>query len=236
MPTVVVPIQGVDKDYLSQLDYALTFASEEITSYKIDADKLTIEAEVKSEAAREVVSSKIRELVERYQKTEFGMPTVVHFEQKRDLVPRDAWQELLDRRWVTPIGVGHVVLRGPAAQLMSLIDAKVQKSFAAEFGAELEIYPPTIRCETLDRCQHFTSFPEHMDFVGHLKQDLSVLNHFSNACKEGRMVSQLTRGTNGGDRSRLQPLLLLSLLRGDGGLANRAARSLRHGYPRLSSL
>jgi hypothetical protein len=122
------------------------------------------------------------------------MATVVHFEQKRDLVPHDAWQELLDRRWVTPIGLGHVVLRGPAAQLMSLIDAKVQKSFAAEFNAELEIYPPTIRCETLDRCQHFTSFPEHMDFVGHLKQDLNVLNHFSNACREGGWSTKLHEG------------------------------------------
>ena len=194
MPTVVVPIQGVDKDYLSQLDYALTFAAEEITSYKIDADKLTIEAEVKSEEAREGVSNKIRELVERYQKREFGMPTVVHFEQKRDLVSRDVWPELLDRRWVTPIGVGHVVLRGPAAQLMSLIDAKTQKRFAAEFGAELEIYPPTIRCETLDRCQHFTSFPEHMDFVGHLKQDLTVLNHFSNSCKDKGWSARLHEG------------------------------------------
>jgi seryl-tRNA synthetase len=66
---------------------------------------------------------------------------------------------------------------------MSLIDSKVQKSFAREFGAELEIYPSTIKCETLDRCNHFTSFPEHMDFVAHLRQDLDVLNKFSSDCK-----------------------------------------------------
>ena len=36
MPTVVVPIQGVDR--ITPSSITLSFASEEITSYKIDAD------------------------------------------------------------------------------------------------------------------------------------------------------------------------------------------------------
>lgn len=91
-----------------------------------------------------------------------------------------------------------MILRGFAAQLMSLIDKKVEREFAAPFEAELEIYPSTIESKTLDRCAHFTSFPEHVDFVAHLRQDLDVLNAFSEDCRtkgwsaghhEGRMAA-----------------------------------------------
>ena len=67
---------------------------------------------------------------------------------------------------------------------MQLIDRRVDPMFAREFDAELEIYPSTIKCETLDRVNHFTSFPEHVDFVSHLKSDVDVLATFSNECKE----------------------------------------------------
>ncbi len=183
MQQINLPITGIDKDYLSQLEYALAFASEDIGSYRINEETSTVEVEVKPGGDRESVSRKVQELIERYQRREFGLPKVVHFSQERDLPPVDAWAGLLERRWATPVGEGHVVLRSHAARLMSLIDSKVQKQFAREFGAELEIYPSTIKCETLDRCNHFTSFPEHMDFVAHLRQDLDVLNQFSSDCK-----------------------------------------------------
>lgn len=186
MPKTIVPITNVDKDLISQLAYALTFVSEDITSYKIDESGLRIEAELKSEEAAPSVTAKIEELVARYQRREFGLPTAVHFQQDHDLPMIDTWQGLLERKWVTEIGLGHVILRGPAARLMNLIDARAQNAFGGQFGAEIEIYPSTIRCETLDRCNHFTSFPEHMDFVAHLKQDLDVLNAFSNGCRDNK--------------------------------------------------
>ena len=68
--------------------------------------------------------------------------------------------------------------RGPAAQLLSTIEAKIDTIFVRFFKAEREFYPATILCRTLDRIHHFTSFPEHIDFVAHLKRDLDVLNEF----------------------------------------------------------
>src|SRR5215469_6042140 len=111
MPKAIVTIKDVDDDLLSQLEYALTFASEQITSYKINKDSLRIEAEVNSEKATPSVTAKIEELVARYQKREFGLPTTVHFQQARDLPMINTWQGLLERRWVTEIGRGHVILR-----------------------------------------------------------------------------------------------------------------------------
>ena len=83
MPKAIVPITDVDKDLLSQLEYALAFVSEEVTSYKINKENLRIEAELNSEEANPSVTAKIEELVARYQKREFGLPTTVHFQQER---------------------------------------------------------------------------------------------------------------------------------------------------------
>jgi seryl-tRNA synthetase len=184
MAQIAVPINGIDPDYRSQLEYALSFADEGIVSYRINDAAAMIEAEISAKADRESVTRKIRELVQRYEKRELGLAKTVDFEQKRDLPIVDAWAGLLERKWVTPVGIGHVILRGPAAQLMSLINSKIEKMFVDCFKAELEIYPATISCKTLDRCNHFTSFPEHIDFVSHLKSDVDVLNSFSTDCRE----------------------------------------------------
>ena len=74
MPKTIVPITNIDKDLLSQLAYALTFVSEDITSYKIDESSLRIEAELKSEEAAPSVTAKIEELVARYQRRELACP------------------------------------------------------------------------------------------------------------------------------------------------------------------
>jgi len=184
MPRIIIPISAVDPQYLSQLEYALTFASEDIASYSINRTDLTIEAEVKSDDACDQAAQKIRELVQRYERREFGLVTAVHFQHDRELPIIDAWQGLLDRKWVTPIGQGHVVLRGLAGQLVDLLDAKIDRMFAHAFDAEREFYPSTILCTTLDRVHHFTSFPEHIDFVSHLKPDVAVIDAFSKQCRE----------------------------------------------------
>lgn len=182
MPIITIPLEDVDKDSLPQLEYALTFASEDILSARIVGS--VIEADVRSDEALDSVSGKIQELVQRYSRTEFGLKQEVAFQQDHNLPGVDAWAGLLERRLVTQVGHGQVILRGMAAQLMSMIDSKVEREFARPFGAELEIYPNTIESKTLDRCAHFTSFPEHMDFVTHLTQDLDVLNGFSSDCRE----------------------------------------------------
>src|SRR5438552_13987708 len=140
MPHVVIPIAGVDKESRSQIEYALTFASEDIVSYRINGIDATIEAEVSTEAACEPVRRKIQELVERYQRREFGLPKAIEFRQERDLPIIDAWSGLMERKWVTPVGQGHVILRGMAAQLWKLIEAKVDSVFARTSNAECECY------------------------------------------------------------------------------------------------
>lgn len=180
---IIIPVSGLDADSRSQLEYSLSFASEDIVGYRVAEDNSSVEVEVATDAAREPVAQKVQELVKRYQQREFGLARNIEFRSERDLPVIDAWSQLLERRWVTQVGQGHVILRGLAAELLSLIEKKVN-DFGANFQAQREFYPSTILCKTLDRIHHFTSFPEHIDFVAHLKGDLDVLNQFSAECRD----------------------------------------------------
>jgi seryl-tRNA synthetase len=205
MSRITIPLGDVDREYISQLEYALSFASEELLAYKVNEGSKIIEAEVSSDEASSRVSQKIEELVTRYKHREFGLAKSVHFEQKRDLPEIDAWRELLERRWVTPVGTGHVILRGAAAQLARVVDARIDCVYGKTFGAEREFYPATILCKTLDRIHHFTSFPEHIDFVAHLKPDVNVINEFSNDCRENGWTARANEGRMGANDFAICP-------------------------------
>lgn len=194
MPKLIVPLPVLETGTLPQLRYSLAFASEDIVSCAIDEHAATIEVEVRPESSLENVRARVDELVRRYEKTEFGLRVDVDYQCDRDLPVIDAWQELLARKWVTEVGTGHVILRGPAARLLQVIDARIERLFVRSFGAALEVYPATIRCQTLDRCNHFASFPEHLDFVAHLKSDVEVLRRFSDSCREGEWSPDLHEG------------------------------------------
>lgn len=194
MSQLRIDLERSDADFLGQVSYALGFVSEDVRSYAIENDeRVAILLELRDGADEDDVTQRIHELLARYDQDKFGMKTAVYYANKRDLRPIDAWSGMLERKWITPVGEGHVILRGIAAELLALVDHKVEM-FAREFDAELEYFPSTIRAATLDRCHHYTSFPEHMDFVSHLKQDLRVLQKFSGECREKGWSPQLHDG------------------------------------------
>jgi len=195
MQQLVIDLNRSDADYIEQVRYALAFASEDIHSYEIDEGAKQIRLQLKPDADESEVRTRVDQILIRYDQTQFGMKRVVEYERKHDLPPIDAWAGLLERKWATPVGDGHVVLRGPAAMLMALVDHKVETLFAQEFGAELQYFPSTIKSDTLHRCHHFTSFPEHMDFVAHLREDLEVLKNFADSCRDKGWSPELHDGT-----------------------------------------
>lgn len=203
--TLELPVERVDEEYLAQVRYSLTFAAEEIETYELGPDGvLRLALRPGSDIA--AVRAKVEQILERFAKAEFGMKNVVHFEQHREASRcDDVWAQLIERRWISPVGTGHVVLRGPAAALQRTIDSKVTGTFASHFAAEEETYPNTILCQTLDRIHHFTSFPEHIDFVSHLRSDVSVLRQFSENCREGGWRSELHNGRMGAVRFAMTP-------------------------------
>jgi seryl-tRNA synthetase len=190
MARLSIPFRVQDADARAQLEYALAFVADKAASCRLDAASSTIEVDVHDPARVDDVRERIEVLVRRYEKGEFGLAKAVFYRHDRPHEPKGVWEELLARRWVTPVGEGHVVLRGVAAQLAEVVDRKIDRMFAAEFRAERELYPSTILCSTLDRIHHFTSFPEHVDFVSHLKRDLGVIDAFADDCRERRWAPE----------------------------------------------
>jgi seryl-tRNA synthetase len=203
--SLTVDLENTTPEYLNQVRYALAFLSEDVLGYEIREDSSEVAIEFQPGTDTEGLRAKLDELLHRYMQTEFGTKSVVYFDQRRPLPPIDAWAGLLERRWATPVGEGHVILRGLAAQLLALVDQKVLNLFAKEFKAELEIFPSTILCTTLHRSNHFTSFPEHMDFVAHLRQDLHVLAEFSSGCQTAGWSPGLHDGKMGAHEFAISP-------------------------------
>ncbi len=183
MGTITIPLESTEPEYLSQVAYAMSFASEDVESHELTARE-GLRVVLKPGSDEQAVRRKIATLLDRYAKREFGLKEVVHFRQERDLPSFDAWSALLERRWVTPVGPGHVVLRGLAARVLRTVEGRVLTEVAPRFDAEPEFYPATILCTSLDRIAHFTSFPEHVDFVSHLREDVDVIGGFAARCRE----------------------------------------------------
>ena len=188
MSSIALPLAANEADYIAQVEYAMSFASEGVASYVCRDGSLFVT--LAPDADEAAVRDKVARLLLRYADRRFGLKEVVHFRQERNPAPFDAWAALQERRWVTQVGPGHVVLRGPAARLQRVIESKVLETVAAHFAAEEEFYPSTIQASTLDRINHFTSFPEHVDFVSHLREDVDVLGEFARKCRDAGWASE----------------------------------------------
>jgi hypothetical protein len=197
MARLSISLREIDEQHLGQLEYALAFASEDVLEWRIDAADRALHVSYADEADAAAVEAKLQQLVDRYRESEFGHKELTYFEQEAKIQRHDAWQGLLDRRWASPVGDGHVILRGEAAELMEMLDAEVTADLARRFGPEVEVYPATIQAKTLDRCNHFTSFPEHVDFVAHLRSDVGNLQDFARLCREEGWSPDLHEGRMG---------------------------------------
>src|ERR1700720_2778607 len=110
MPTLTVPLPRTDGDYLSQVRYALAFLSEDVVSYDLSEEKGNLSIEFHPTTDVQSMRTRLDQLLHRYDHREFGMKSVVYFENKRELSLFDAWEGMLERRWATPVGEGHVIL------------------------------------------------------------------------------------------------------------------------------
>lgn len=75
---LTVPLQNIDKDYLDQVEYAITFLSEDVVSYKINKDDRSVFIELQPGTDIEMTRVSVNELLKRYQQTEFGLKSEVY--------------------------------------------------------------------------------------------------------------------------------------------------------------
>ncbi|MDJ0948110.1 MAG: hypothetical protein QNJ94_04240 [Alphaproteobacteria bacterium] len=81
---------------------------------------------------------------------------------------------------------GLFVFRAPLSTLLRFLDAAVLDRFARPFEAREESYPNCIPLDSLGRAEHLSSFPEHLHFLTHLREDLTLLDDYASRVKVDR--------------------------------------------------
>jgi hypothetical protein len=98
--------------------------------------------------------------------------------------PVEPYGELIRRGWVVELGRGQVTLRGLALEVLEFLDDAFVRRIGGPANARREYYPGVMATERLNRTNHFSSFPEHVHFVTHLREDLDLLDQFARELRD----------------------------------------------------
>jgi len=180
----VISLERLAESQHGQVKYASAFVDETIRDIRLENGNLIVEHE--SPAGNAVIAERVERLVERFSKGDFGFKENILFENKVDTpYDGDIVAELVERKSIKVLEPGLFIFREPFSSLMRFLDysfvTKIAKRFA---GLQEESYPAVIHCETLNKTNHFTSFPEHIHFLTHLREDLDVIESFSQSIRE----------------------------------------------------
>lgn len=180
----IVSLERLAESQYGQLKYASAFVDESITEIHVEGDQLRLVHE--SPLGNEVITERVNRLIDRFSKGDFGFKESVLFEHKADVPYNgDIVAELVDNKIIKVLEPGLFIFREPFSSLMRFVDYSFVAKIAQRFeGVREESYPAVIHSETLNKTNHFTSFPEHIHFLSHLREDLDVIESFSQSIRE----------------------------------------------------
>jgi seryl-tRNA synthetase len=178
--------RAIPDDLIGEVRDKLAYASEALASYEIGEAGAYVDLTLADEARAGEVVAKVRRVID-------GLVTG-HREVDRHEIYRNAvtppwqgpvWEALLSAGLVSPEGPGQVSLIGGAAIVAEALDARFAAMARADFGATLHQYPTMLSMEAMDRCHYFASFPHHVTFAPHLREDVESLEEVGRAPGHG---------------------------------------------------
>jgi seryl-tRNA synthetase len=180
----IVSLERLAPSQYGQLKYATAFVDETITDISIEGDKLRLTHS--SPLGNAVIEERIERLIERFSKGDFGFKENVLFENPvATPYNGDIIAELVENKVIKVLEPGLFIFREPFSSLMRFMDYAFVNKVAKRYeGLKEEHYPAVIHSETLNKTNHFTSFPEHIHFLTHLREDLDVIEQFSQSIRE----------------------------------------------------
>jgi len=174
MPELIVqlPSQAISK----HMKYAAWFADDHIEAVSVRDHQLVVAFGSGGDQAN--IAAKLDRLMARFANMEtFQSRELFRTGEAPEVV--DVYPELLKRGWIVELGRGQVTLRGLALDLFEFLDDAFVRRIGGPARARREYYPGVMATHRLDRTNHFSSFPEHVHFVSHLREDLDVLDRFA---------------------------------------------------------
>lgn len=180
----IVPLGQLAPSQYGQLKYASAFVDETVTDIEITGDTLRLVHN--SAHGNEVIQERVERLIERFSKGDFGFKENVLFENSVKVPYNgDIITKLADDKVIKVLEPGLFIFREPFSSLMRFMDYAFVNKIARRYeGLREEHYPAVIHSETLNKTNHFTSFPEHIHFLSHLREDLDVIEQFSQSIRQ----------------------------------------------------
>ncbi|MCR8632445.1 hypothetical protein [Paenibacillus radicis (ex Xue et al. 2023)] len=180
----VVSLEGLASSQHGQVKYAAAFIDENIRDIRIDNNHIYITHE--SAKSNEAIEAQVLRLIERFSHGDFGFKENILFENKVDTpYEGNIISELVDRKIIKILDPGLFIFREPFSSLMRFLDYSFVTKVANRFTeVKEESYPAVIHCDTLNKTNHFTSFPEHIHFLTHLREDLDIIESFSQSIRD----------------------------------------------------
>ncbi|AEI38804.1 hypothetical protein [Paenibacillus mucilaginosus] len=180
----VVSLEGLASSQHGQLKYASAFIDETISDIRLEGGSIHIVHN--SPKGNEGIEERVRKLIERFSQGDFGFKENILFEhQVATPYEGDIIAELTERKIIKVLEPGLFIFREPFSSLMRFFDYSFVSKIAGRFsGVTEEQYPAVIHSTTLNKTNHFTSFPEHIHFLTHLREDLDIIEAFSQSIRE----------------------------------------------------
>ncbi|MFC3773218.1 hypothetical protein [Paenibacillus sp. GCM10012303] len=181
--TYTVSLERLDPSQHGQVKYASAFVDEHIDEVRLEGSQLVIVH--RSPGGNERITAGVEKLIERFSHGDFGFKEHILFEHRGPTPYRgDIIAELIESKAIKVLEPGLFIFREPFSSLLRFLDDTFVQRIANAFGAKQESYPAVIHLSTLDKTNHFTSFPEHLHFLNHLRDDLDVIESFSESVRE----------------------------------------------------
>lgn len=179
----VISLDRLDPSQHGQVKYASAFVDEHIENIRMDNGKLFITH--RSPAGSQRIAMHVEKLIDRFSRGDFGFKEHVLYERRGPMpYSGDIIAELVETKTIKVLEPGLFIFREPFSSLLRFFDDTFVKRIADAFGAKEETYPAVIHLSTLDKTNHFTSFPEHLHFLTHLRDDLDVIESFSESIRK----------------------------------------------------
>jgi seryl-tRNA synthetase len=180
----VISLERLDPSQHGQLKYAAAFADEHIEDIHLENGSIRIRH--RSPGGNERIAERVERLIDRFSRGDFGFKEANLFEYEGPMPYRgDIVAELVRTKTVKMLEPGLFIFREPFSSLMRFFDWSFVTRIAKKFdGVSEEQYPAVIHAETLNKTNHFTSFPEHIHFLTHLREDLDVIEAFSQSVRD----------------------------------------------------
>lgn len=204
----IVHIGTDHPEIVKQLTYATYFAAESVTAVELNKEEQSLYVTHSDQTDPETIKERVLKLLDRFSSHEFMFVQKIHFQnQVNTPYDGDIIQALTERKIIKKLEPGVYIFREPFTTLVQFLDSYIVRHIARAFNAEHETYPAVIHGSTLNKTQHFTSFPEHIQFVTHLREDLDVIEQFSHSVRDAGGWNESTRFSFDASASRSRMMI-----------------------------